>query len=192
MSEPGRPRESYPAPMRLALKPVVRVFGLSVGLSVVGCSDPSTLPTTPNTSVVPIPKVPVAPVVPRTTNPSSAAVTPEDAFAIVYRQGSGYGYDVRFRLRETGGKSGATVDRIVVYGPSGSDEAASGCWRDPLRVAPLGQLDTFYTEEGDNWLSYCGPGNGGHTPTPLLHVIVTFTDDFGVVGAIDFPITSLR
>jgi hypothetical protein len=36
------------------------------------------------------------------------------------------------------------------------------------------------------------PGSTGGTATPSLHVIVTFTDDAGVVGAIGFPITTLK
>ncbi|HUR22140.1 MAG TPA: hypothetical protein VMZ90_15090 [Vicinamibacterales bacterium] len=113
----------------------------------------------------------------------------EDSFAIVYNQGASFGYGVRFLLRETGGKSGARIDQVVVYGPSGSDETSAGCWRDLLRVPALGRLDTFYTDQGSDWLLYCGPGSGGTTASPALTVIVTFTDDFGVTGAIRFPVS---
>ena len=119
-------------------------------------------------------------------------MTIEKPFAIISQDGARFGYGVRFLLRETGGRSGATIDRIVVYGPSGSDETNPGCWRDSLRVPPEGELDTFYTDAGAAWLSYCGPGSGGHTGAPVLHIMVTFRDDNGVVGSVDAPIPTLR
>ena len=130
--------------------------------------------------------------IPAVSNPSSAAVTGEDSFAVVRADGSRFAYEVRFRLREISGKSGATVTGVVVYGPSGSDETNPACWRDSLRVPALGSLDTFYTDDGAHWLGYCGPGSGGNVASPSLHVIVTFTDDYGVTGSIGFPISSLR
>ena len=129
---------------------------------------------------------------PPVTNPSSAMLAVENPFAIVHRDGSRFGYAVLFLLRETGGKSGATITRIVVYTLEGSDETGPGCWRTELRVPPLGSLDTFYTDEGTNWLSYCEPGSGGTMAAPSLYVIVTFTDDFGVSGSIGFTIASFR
>jgi len=165
-----------------------RVSVVTVGLFLVGCNSPS-FPPTPS----PIPESVATPTpVPRPTNPSSALVTIENAFAIVSPDGSRFGYGVRFLLRETGGRSGATIDRVVVYGPSGSDETDPGCWRASLRVPPEGELDTFYTDAGAAWLSYCGPGSGGHTASPVLHIVVTFRDDKGVVGSVDAPIPTLR
>jgi hypothetical protein len=119
-------------------------------------------------------------------------VTVEDAFTIVHPMGSIFGYEVRFLIRETGGKSGATINQITVYGPDSSDITNAGCWRDAQRVAPLGKLDTFYTDLGSKWLAYCGPGSAGKTPSPSLDVTLTFTDDAGVVGSISFPITAVR
>jgi hypothetical protein len=55
---------------------------------------------------------------------------------------------------------------------------------------PLGTLDIFYTDEGANWLLYCGPGIAARTATPSLYVIVTFRDDFGVSGSMGFAIES--
>jgi hypothetical protein len=119
-------------------------------------------------------------------------VTIDDAFAIVHNEGSRFGYAVRFLLRETGGTSGATIDRIVVYGPSGSDETGVKCWRDTLRVPAAGELDTFYTDAGADWLLYCGPGSGGYDARPSLYVAVTFRDDSGGVGSVGAPISTLR
>lgn len=155
----------------------------------------SNSPAAPTPSANPTPNPPPgysSPAIPAVSNPSSAAVTEEDPFAIVGTDGSRFAYGVRFRLREISGKSGATVTRVVVYGPSGSDETNPGCWGDSLRVPALGTLDTFYTDEGAHWLLYCGPGSGGNIASPALHVIVTFTDDNGVTGSIGFPISSLR
>jgi hypothetical protein len=127
------------------------------------------------------------------TNGSDAAIHVVDAFAIVHQMSTTtYGYGVRFLLRETGNRSGATVNRIAVYGPKGIDIADSGCWQDQQYIPRLGQLDTFYTDAGAAWLLYCGPGAEGGTATPALTVIVTFTDDADMVGSISFPITTLK
>jgi hypothetical protein len=121
----------------------------------------------------------------------------ESAFAIVHRQPLGeppgyYGYELRFLLRETSGRSGATVERIVIYGPSGSDETGPGCWRDQLRVPPGGVLDTFHTDVGSLWLLYCGPGTGGFTATPSLMIRVTLKDDAGATSTVDQWIATFR
>jgi len=184
MSAPRPRRWAYAAPMKLTWSSAFVAIVLAVG-----CSGTPTQPSPPSPSV-PLP--PVSPAPPNVTNQSKAAIVAEDAFAIVHRVGSAYGYEVRFLLRETGNLSGATVTNVAVYGPTGIDNAGPGCWRDPLYVEPLGRLDTFYTSEGSAWLSYCGPGSGGTTRTPTLHVIVSFTDDSGVAGSIGFPITALR
>ena len=158
---------------------------VAASLLVVGCSGPAAPSSVTSSNTAPIPEV---------TNRVSASLTAVDAFAVVHPESreSRWGYGVGFLLRETSGKSGARIDRIVVHGPSGSDATGPGCWLDTLRVPPLGSLDTFYTDEGARWLGYCGPGSGGTTASPSLLVTVTFTDDFGVSGSIDFPITTLR
>src|SRR5436305_5444384 len=99
---------------------------LILGGCALGCSAPPMAP-----EGVP-PQLHAAPAL--SSNPSNALVTIDDPFAIVDHQGSRFGYAVRFLLRETGGASGATIDRVLVYGPSGSDEANVGCWQDTLRV----------------------------------------------------------
>ena len=84
------------------------------------------------------------------------------------------------------------MERIVIYGPSGSDETGPGCWRDQLRVPPGGVLDTFYTDAGSDWLLYCGPGSGGPIATPSLMIRVTLKDDDGALSTVDHWITTLR
>ena len=116
----------------------------------------------------------------------------EDASAIVHPDGSRFGYDVRFLLRESAGRSGATVRGIVVYGPEGSDGTGPSCWGDSLRVPSGGVLDTFYTDAGRYWLAYCSPGSGGVTRTPSLTISVTFADDEGRLGEVRSKIERLR
>jgi hypothetical protein len=100
-----------------------------------------------------------------------------------------YGYLVRFRLRETGGQTGATVDDILVSGPGESAWTGAGCWRDQLRVPPGGTLSVFETDEGLRWLLYCAPGSGGTSASPTLHVTVYVTDDNGRGGSVEADVT---
>jgi hypothetical protein len=161
----------------------------AVGLVLIGgCSGSPSTPAGPT----PVPFSPTQPQPPPPSNPSSASVVIENPFAIVHSEGSRFGYAVRFLLRETSGASGATIERIVIYGPFGSDETGPVCWKDQLRVPAGGALDTFYTDAGAQWLSYCGPGSGGTTASPALVAEVTFRDDRGVVGSMSVPVTSLR
>jgi hypothetical protein len=90
-----------------------------------------------------------------------------------------YEYLVRFKLRETGGQSAATVGDIVVFGPNGSDRTGPGCWGSQLTVPAGGVLDTFDTDAGLNWLLYCAPGSGGRTPNPSLRVLIYYVDERG-------------
>jgi hypothetical protein len=136
-----------------------------------GCNGPLSPPMKSSEVSPPTPARPADPSrpvpEPVVTNPSSASVVIEDPFAIVSRDGSRFGYAVRFLLREVKGASGATIQRIVIYSPLGSDEASAVCWRDTLRLPPGGTLDTFSTDDGARWLGYCGPGSGGDTaPDP--------------------------
>jgi hypothetical protein len=166
----------------------VLCLALIVGSWAIGCSESPTTPARIPQSLPALQRPPIA----TPSNPSNALVTVDDPLAIVHNEGSRFGYAARFLLRETGGMSGATIDRVVVYGPSGSDETGVGCWRDTLRVPAKGELDTFYTDAGANWLGYCGPGSGGYDATPSLYVVVTFRDDSGVVGSIGGQISTLR
>jgi hypothetical protein len=96
-----------------------------------------------------------------------------------------FGYEVRFRLKETAGTSGATIqDVFVVHSDGGGDHTGPSCWRDILRVPPGGTLDVFYTDEGLKWLGYCAPLSGGPTDKPELQVWVSFADDRGQSGTV--------
>ena len=148
-----------------------------------GCSDlPS--PSAPTPIVLtPVPPSPLVPP-PPTVSSALASVVLENAKVIVHKQESYFGYEVRFRLRETAGKSGGTVQNVFVQSPDGGgDNTGPGCWQTPLRVPPSGTLDTFYTDEGARWLSYCAPAGGGNSAMPVLRITVTFTDDQGGVGS---------
>ena len=162
-----------------------------------GCSEGSPSSPAPPTSTVapsPLPPVPENPSSPQSPE-ALAFVVIEDAFAIVHpQQGGRFGYEARFLLRETSGRGGATVYRVVVFGPTASDVNPTGveCWRDRVRVPPGGSLDTFHSDAGATWLAYCGAGSGGTTATPTLAVQVFFRDDEGRAASIYTKITSLR
>jgi hypothetical protein len=155
---------------RLTLAACVVSLGFVAGCS--GSATPSTPSPTP------------APVAPRT----AAQLAIEDASVNVQPlpTGSAFGYDVRFALRETSGKSGATIQNVLVGDlKGGGDNTGPGCWRDSLRVPPGGTLDVFYTDAGQRSLGYCAPWTSGDTPTPQVMVTVTFVDDDGRIGTVD-------
>ena len=139
--------------------------------ALLGCSEGS--PVTPTRS--PSPPAQPGPIDANT----NAAVAIEDASVVVYQLGSRFGYDVRFLLRETGGRSGATVLAVGIFNPDQSDVTGRDCWRDPLRVPPGGVLDTFHTDAGQYWLAYCSPGSAGYARNRSLTIAVTFADDEG-------------
>jgi hypothetical protein len=90
-----------------------------------------------------------------------------------------FGYEPRFQLRETSGNSGATIAQLAISASNTTEFTGPACWRDALRVPPGGTLDTFYSDAGTQWLSYCGAGGSGPTQTPTVVIKVTFTDDNG-------------
>jgi hypothetical protein len=108
----------------------------------------------------------------------------EDAKVIVHETGSYLDYEVRFQLRETGGKSGATILNVFVgLLNDGGDNFGPGCRLEPPRVPPGGTLDAFDTHEGTDWLRYCAVVSRGYrAPVLQLQVVVTFTDDQGGEG----------
>ena len=166
---------------------------VAAAVLVAGC-DASSLPLTPAPSLSttqPGPG-PTAPVVPVAHNPTRARLRAEKAYAIVYSDGSTFSYVPRFVLRETSGASRAQVEEILVIGPSSTDVAGMGCWRESVDVPAGGALDVFYTDDGAKWLGYCGPWIYGNTATPTLHVLVTFDDAYGAQGSIIFPISDIR
>jgi hypothetical protein len=110
--------------------------------------------------------------------PSRAVLVIEDPFVITYPVRGGFSTETRFLLRETTGNSGATILNVLAGdGRGGGDNTGPGCWGKALRVPPGGMLDTFYTDEGSNWLSYCGLWGG-------TFVTVRFADDDGRIGTV--------
>ena len=149
------------------------------------CSDPSR-PAAPSSLAPPPPAV--AP----TTN---ASLVIERLSIRVYpqTQGDKFGYEPRFQLREASGNSGATIQNVaIVAANGGSDNTGPSCWQDTLRVAPGAVLDTFYSDAGARWLSYCAPWSGGNSETPDLRVVVTFSDDEGHVGSVQSRATVVQ
>src|SRR5262249_15685478 len=168
----------------------MRVPGMFVFIAVLqisaGCSGSPT-PAAPSQVSLPSPTPPSRP--PATPAETTAAqlVIEQQSMKVVYPAVNGYfQYELRFLLRETTGKSGATIENLLVGdGRGGGDNTGPACWRETLRVPPGGTLDTFYTEAGWKWLGYCGifPNFRTENP-PMLYVVVTFKDDDGRTGSI--------
>jgi len=163
--------------------PSLAAFLLSLAFFA-GCGAPTapTPPSAPRLFESPPPQVPTP-----TPSSSAASVVIEDAWATVRRPTAtdrNYGFGTRFLLRETSGKSGATILSVVVSSPNGSDETGPGCWLETLRVPPGATLDIFYTDEGARWLVYCAPGTGERTAVSQVGLIVSFADDEGRRGSV--------
>jgi hypothetical protein len=162
-------------PMRFSWTAVAVLVGSSF---VAGCGTSPTIPShTPSvTSTTPSPA------------PTSAAVLSVSRFtatAVPTTNDGSYkfGYLVRFALAETGGKSGATIQNIETAIEDRFNTGA-GCWRDTLRVPPGGTLETFNTDAGEKWLSYCAPDAASRTEASRVSLVVTFTDDDGRSSAV--------
>src|ERR1044071_3698807 len=167
--------------MRTALTCIA--FVTSVGLFS-GCHD-RPMPAAPSSLPPSAPPVMVS--------STKASLVIEHLSIKVYpqTQGDKFGYEPRFQLREANGVSGATIQNVAVVAPNGgSDNTGPSCWRDTLRVPPSGVLDTFYSDAGARWLSYCAPWSGGSSEMPSLKVIVTFTDDDGQIGSVQSTTTA--
>ena len=135
------------------------------------------------------PVPPVAPVPPAPQPTASLAI--EQTSLIVRPDPHGYQYEPRFQLRETSGHSGATIQNIFLENANGGgSNTGPGCWETVLRVPPGGTLDTFYSDEGWNWLGYCGVWEGGQTAAVTLQVVVSFTDDNGVAGTVTAKVSA--
>ena len=93
----------------------------------------------------------------------------------------GYVYNIRFWLKETSGRSGATIVSIAsgVDGV-GTDIADAGCWRERIRVGPGGTLDIF--DKGWDGLSYCAPITGSSIPAQSVGILIEYIDDEGRLG----------
>ena len=151
-----------------------------------GCG---TAPSAPSRTIQPTAPTEIPPsslILPAPVSTTAASLAIEAPSVTIFPDGPNYfGYGVRFRLTETGGKSGATIQNVFVgFTDGGGDHTGPSCWRDTIRVPAGATLDTFYTNEGLDWLAYCAPHSGGYSQTPDLHVFVSFTDDYGGSGTI--------
>jgi len=139
---------------------------LGLALFVAGGCESTRLPAGPSVEVTATPTSPPV----AATIVSLASLAIEDAYAIGGQGQDSYVYEVRFRLREQGGRIGATE----------------------LRVPPGGMLDTFYTDAGAEWLGYCWVGIDALPGVSSLGLEVFFKDDAGVQGSVTAPITVFR
>jgi hypothetical protein len=134
----------------------------------------------------PGPVVPTRPPIPPA--PPAAATLAIEQLSLLPLRDSRSGYDVRFQLRETGGISGATlVDVLVGDLSGGGDYSGPDCWGEALRVPPGGTLDTFYSDDGRNWLGYCAVGAWHQQES--VRVVVRFEDDDGRPGSVAATVT---
>ena len=145
---------------------------------VAGCSTSPTVPshTTSVTSTTPPPAAP--------TSTAVLSVSEFTATSVPTNDGSyKFTYLVRFVLSETGGKSGATIQNIETT-IDDRFNTGPGCWGETLRVPPGGTLDTFDTDAGAKWLSYCAPDAASRSEASQVSLVVTFTDDDGRSGTV--------
>jgi hypothetical protein len=161
----------------------------------VGCGSVPQLPTSPSLDTSAPPTTPTSP----TTTESRASLVIEDAFAIGGQGQDTYVYEVRFLVRELGGRSGATIKLITVSNPNlrvgestSRQDTGESCWQTELRVPPGGTLDTFYTDAGSAWLSYCWAGIDALPGVSSLPIEVFFKDDYGYEGSVRATITTFR
>src|SRR5262245_33487120 len=139
------------------------------------CSGCSGSPTASGPSPLPLPSPPVPSQSSALPSPATAQLVIEQQSVSVFPVTAGqFLYEPRFLLRETTGKSGATIRDIYVEYSRETDHTWIGCWG-KLRVPPGGTLDTFYTEAGARELSYCFPDASGNTEIPpVLRLVVSF------------------
>lgn len=183
--------------MRSGLARTFHMVPILVWALAVGCGSPLS-PVGPALDRSAAPAPPAPPTAPA-AKASIASLVIEDASAIVWRLPSGLVvYEFEFLLREFGGRSGATITRVVAYKPDEPQEVIgstdASCWGDDriIRVPPGGTIDTFYTDAA--WkLPYCNPGAGLAPPVVSEFPIeVFFVDDEGNAGSKRGTITTFR
>jgi hypothetical protein len=169
---------------------IVAVIFSAALLSFAGCESGIPTPTFPSAvvsqpaSAPPAPPAAVAVARLEVSNFTATVVTPTKA-------SDPFWYETRFRLTETTGVSGATIQRVKAAIAGGdSDETGPECWRTPIRVEPGGTLDVFDT--GWRSLSYCAPGTSSRIEVSPVSVTITFADDFGGIGTVTATTTSTR
>jgi hypothetical protein len=97
-----------------------------------------------------------------------------------------FSLEVRFVLRETGNRSGATVESFFLGDGDGGGAWFDGFCTEGLRVPPGGVYDTLYTDEGYESWGYCAP-YWGVVSAPIkefpVFLTVNFVDDDGQAGS---------
>jgi hypothetical protein len=98
-----------------------------------------------------------------------------------------FSLEVRFLLRETGGKSGATVKSFFLGDGTGGGAWFAGVCLEGLRVLPGAVYDELNTDEGYESWGYCAPYWGVvRAPIKEIPIFVTanFVDDDGREGSV--------
>jgi hypothetical protein len=134
-----------------------------------------------------------SPIIPSTVfvSPTPVAVVTVSGFFVTTRfdKSGGPLFNPRFRLTETSGKSGATIQHIqssangIVTHDTGSE-----CWTAPIRVRPGATLDLF--DSGSASLGDCAPSFAARADPTQIKVVVTFTDDEGRGGSVEATTTA--
>ena len=177
------------------MRVVTAIVFMALLTGVGACDDRSALPNSPSPPPTPgrePPSPPPAPAPP--TGGLSAAVLVMSNMRVTEfpprPNNLYYWYGVQFLLSEVSGKSGATITNVQTSITGDADNTGPICWRDVIRVAPSGTLDTF----GEGWdaLGYCAPGVGSPTPIPSLSVLVSYVDDEGRAGSVAASVTVVR
>jgi hypothetical protein len=128
--------------------------------------------------------------------PTSAVLVIEDFRVIVQpssRDGRGvpveggwFALSVRFALRETGNRSGATVESFFLGDGVGGGDWYAGICTKGLHVPQGGVYDTLSTDEGHASWGYCAP-HLGVVSVPIkefpVFITVYFVDDDGRAGS---------
>jgi hypothetical protein len=130
-----------------------------------------------------------SPLIPSTTvlvSPTPVAVLTVSGFFVTtgFDRSGGPVFNERFKLTETSGKSGATIQKIesLVNGTVTHNTGPS-CWNGPVRVAPGATLDLF--DAGRDTLGTCAPSFSGYSDAARVTIVVTFTDDEGRSGSVE-------
>jgi hypothetical protein len=90
------------------------------------------------------------------------------------------GYEARFLLTETSGKSGAAIRQIETLDDRNNGWITeSTCWHDTIRVEAGQTIDAF--DAGWEKLGISAPSTDTQ-PTSHVRIVVTFVDDDGHTG----------